>query len=465
MMKGNTMSNWTKNSVFYHIYPLGMCGAPQHNDETEPQHRIRKLLKWVNHLKAMNIGAVYFGPVFDSSNHGYDTRDFNRIDMRLGDDADFCELSDALHKAGIRIVVDGVFNHVGREFWAFRDVQQHGAESPYCGWFANLNFGGQSPMGDPFWYEGWEGHYELVKLNLRNPEVVEHILSAVGKWIDEYDIDGLRLDVAYCLDFDFLRTLSAYTRSKKPDFWLMGEVIHGDYSRFINPELLDSTTNYECYKGLYSSHNDKNYFEIAHSIARQFGNGGNGGIYNGIVTYNFVDNHDVTRIHSILRDKSHMENVYTLLFTMPGVPSIYYGSEFAIDGEKQNGSDAQLRPALDIEDFDCNTPLVRHISALAKMKRTLEPLADGVYEQIILKNKELAFRRICGHGEVFVTLNIDDCAVTHSLPCTDVLYDFESGEQFAPENGYVSVMTESCKSRVLGSEKMMEAYTNGLCSD
>lgn len=459
------MSNWTKNSVFYHIYPLGMCGAPPHNSEVEPQHRIRKLLDWVDHLSTMNIGAVYFGPVFDSSNHGYDTRDYNKIDMRLGTDADFAELCQKLHKNNIRVVVDGVFNHVGREFWAFSDILKHGASSAYCSWFANLNFGGPSPMNDPFWYEGWEGHYELVKLNLRNPEVVEHILSAVGSWIDKFDIDGLRLDVAYCLDFDFLRRLSAFVRSKKPDFWLMGEVIHGDYGRFINPELLDSTTNYECYKGIYSSHNDKNYFEIAHSIARQFGNGGNGGIYNGIVTYNFVDNHDVTRLHSVLRDKNHMENVYTLLFTMPGVPSVYYGSEFGIDGEKRNGSDAELRPELNLEDFDCDTPLIRHISALAKMKRTLTPLADGVYEQLVLKNKEYSFRRKNADGEVFVMLNIDEGTAVHTLDCSYTLYDLETGESFCAENGCVAVFTESCHSRVLGSEKMMGAIRNGLCGN
>ena len=458
------MSNWTKNSVFYHIYPLGACGAPMHNSETEPQHRILKLTDWIPHLKKMNIGAVYFGPIFDSSNHGYDTRDYNKIDLRLGSEEDFSKLSSSLHRAGIKVVVDGVFNHVGRDFWAFRDVRQKGSASPYCGWFANLNFGGSSPMGDSFMYEGWEGHYELVKLNLSNPEVTEHILSAVGGWIDKYDIDGLRLDVAYSLDFDFLRRLSAFVRSKKPDFWLMGEVIHGDYSRFINPELLDSTTNYECYKGIYSSHNDKNYFEIAHSIARQFGSGVGGGIYNGIITYNFVDNHDVTRIHSILHDKEHIYNVYTLLFTMPGVPSVYYGSEFAINGEKRSG-DAALRPELNISDFDNNSPLVRHIGALAAMKRTLTPLADGVYEQVILKNKEYVFKRRNADGEIFAVLNIEDGPVTHNIPCGYTLYDLETGESFKSENGAVLITTESRRSRVLGSENMMGAIQNGFCCD
>lgn len=456
---------WTNKASFYHIYPLGFCGAPPVNTEDSPSHRILKIAEIAAHLRKMNIGAVYLGPVFDSSTHGYDTRDYNKIDMRLGTQEDFSSVCRTLHDAGIKVIVDGVFNHVGRDFWAFRDVMEKGASSAYCSWFYNLNFGGPSPMGDPFWYEGWEGHFELVKLNLKNPEVCAHILAAVGDWIDKYDIDGLRLDVAYSLDFDFLNKLCSFARSKKPDFWLMGEVIHGDYSRYINENLLDSTTNYECYKGIYSSHNDKNYFEIAHSIARQFGNGGSGGIYNGIFTYNFVDNHDVTRIHSILRDKRHISNVYTLLFTMPGIPSVYYGSEFGIDGEKQNGSDAALRPALNIADYDQNCALVRHIGALAMMKKALSPLWSCVYEQVILKNKEFVFKRRNGDEELFVILNIDDSCAEHYIPCGYTLFDLETGEKFESDGGSVCVKTESCASRVLGCEKMMGELQNGFCSN
>ena len=227
-----------------------------------------------------------------------------------------------LHESGIRVVLDGVFNHVGREFWAFRDVQQNGRGSRYCGWFHNLSFGGGSPMGDPFWYDACEGHFNLVKLNLKNPEVVDHLLGAVGSWIQDFGIDGLRLDAADCVDPDFFRRLRSFCKEKKPDFWLMGEIIHGDYNRWAeDPEMLDSRQQtYECYKGIYSSHNDKNYFEIAYSLNRQFGDGG---IYKNIYTYNFVDNHDVNRLASVLRNPEHLENAYTLLFTMPGAPSVY----------------------------------------------------------------------------------------------------------------------------------------------
>ncbi len=263
--------NWVNESIFYHIYPLGFCGAPQQNGQDAPVNRIGKLSGWIPHLRELGVNALYIGPVFESSEHGYDTRDYYNIDRRLGSNEDFKRLCRELHENGIRVVLDGVFNHVGREFWAFQDVQKNGSASPYCGWFHNLNFGGGSPLGDPFWYEGWQGHYNLVKLNLRNPDVVSHLLGAVGMWIDEFGIDGLRLDAADCVDMDFFHQLRNYCKGRNPDFWLMGEIIHGDYNRWANPGALDSVTNYECRKGLYSSHNDKNYFEIAYSLNRQIG--------------------------------------------------------------------------------------------------------------------------------------------------------------------------------------------------
>ena len=185
------MSNWVNESVFYHIYPLGFCGAPEYNDGVQ-SYRLDKIVDWIPHLKELGINAVYLGPLFESSKHGYDTKDYYKVDARLGDNASFKHICEELHKNDIKIVLDGVFNHVGREFWAFKDVQENGQASQYCDWFQNLNFGGGSPMGDAFWYEGWSGCYDLVKLNLRNGNVVNHLLDAVGMWIDDFGIDGLR---------------------------------------------------------------------------------------------------------------------------------------------------------------------------------------------------------------------------------------------------------------------------------
>ena len=171
---------WFEESVFYQIYPLGFCGAPHENDgHTVP--RIRKVLEWIPHLQRLHISAVYFSPVFESDRHGYDTRDYRKIDCRLGTNEDFAEVCRALHANGIRVVLDGVFNHVGRGFWAFQDVLAHREGSRYRDWF-HLDFGGNSRYNDGLWYEGWEGHFELVKLNLNNPEVVDYLLGCVWTW-------------------------------------------------------------------------------------------------------------------------------------------------------------------------------------------------------------------------------------------------------------------------------------------
>lgn len=399
------IKDWQKESIFYHIYPLGFCGAPQFNNEGKVVNRIKKVIEWIPYLKSLGVNAIYFGPIFDSVEHGYDTNDYNLIDKRLGTNEDFKEVCNELHKNGIRIVLDGVFNHVGRDFWAFKDVQQNGQNSKYCGWFNNLNFGGQSPYGDPFSYEAWEGHFNLVKLNTRNREVIDYLLNAVGNWMDEYKIDGLRLDAADCIDDNFYRELHNYTKAKDECFWLMGEIIHGDYNRWANPDMLDSVTNYECYKGIYSSHNCKNYFEIAYSLNRQFGNGG---IYKWIYTYNFVDNHDVNRIGSTVTDKRYLDNIYSVLYTMPGVPSIYYGSEYGIEGMKANGSDAPIRPCLEIKDIDTNNELINHIKKLGKIRLENEALKYGEYEQVLVRNEQLVYKRFTGNQSVYILLNLAD---------------------------------------------------------
>ena len=333
-----------QNAIFYHIYPLGLCGAPRKNDFTsQPVPRLETLHEWIPHLREMNVNALYLGPVFKSTAHGYDTADFFRVDRRLGTNETLSRLSEALHQNEIRLVLDAVFHHVGRDFWAFRDLLQNGENSAYRHWFSGVDFSQRSPYNDPFAYDGWAGHFDLVKLNLHEPDVRQHIFDAIKLWVDEFQIDGLRLDVADKLDMDFLHSLSSYCHSLRPGFWLMGEVIHGDYNQWVNPQTLNSVTNYECYKGLYSSHVEKNFFEIAYSLSRQFGQEG---IYRGKLLYNFVDNHDVNRLASNLTNPAHLYTTYCLLFTMPGIPSIYYGSEWGMEGIRTDKDDSALRPHL-----------------------------------------------------------------------------------------------------------------------
>ena len=400
------MQNWIQEAVFYHIYPLSFCGAQQYQ-QAHTTHTILKLIDWIEHLKSMNITAIYLGPVFESYEHGYDTSDYRQIDHRLGSNEDFQKVCEALHKAGIRIVLDGVFNHVGRGFWAFKDVQEKKWDSPYKDWF-HISFDGNSCYDDGFWYEGWEGHFELVKLNLQNPAVVDYLMECVKYWIDEFDIDGLRLDVAYSLDHNFMRRLRSYTQELKPDFALIGEVLFGDYNIIVNDEMLHSCTNYECYKGLYSSFNCMNMFEIAHSLHRQFGSD-QWCIYRGKHLMTFVDNHDVTRLASILTNKKHIPLAYGLLMGMPGIPCLYYGSEWAEPGEKAPDNDYALRPC-----FEEPKPneLTEFIKKLIRVRQESDALCNGAYKNVVIQNHQLVFERCSEKERVIVAINAADYPYT-----------------------------------------------------
>lgn len=392
---------WFDQAVVYQIYPLGLCGAPSENDG-QRQARILRVLDWVEHIKACGADTVLFNPVFESDRHGYDTRDYNQIDCRLGSSEDFAKVCDALHAAGLRVMLDGVFNHVGRGFWAFRDVCEKKWDSAYKDWF-HISFDGNTGYNDGFWYEGWEGHQELVKLNLQNPEVVRHQFDAIQSWVERFGIDGLRLDVAYCLSPEYLKQLRSFTQSLKPDFVLMGETLHGDYKQWMNPEMCHSVTNYECYKGLYSSFNSMNLFEIGHSLARQFGPE-EWTLYKGAHLLAFLDNHDVTRIASILQEPQHLRPAYGLLFGMPGVPALYYGSEWGIQGQKGQGSDAELRPAIEQPQ---ENELTQWIAQLAEAHKNSEALCWGSYRNVLLTNRQIIFERRSEHQRVLVAVNAD----------------------------------------------------------
>ena len=423
--------SWEKNALFYQIYPLGLCGAPWENPGGEPVSRIRKIHDWIPHLKKMHVNAIYFSPLWESGTHGYDTHDYTQLDRRLGTNADFAQLCDALHANGIRVVIDGVFNHVGRGFFAFQDVLKNGQNSPYCSWFCNLWFGGSNRFGDPFSYESWHGCEELVKLNLKNNDVVNYLENAILGWMDQFHIDGIRFDAADCIDHDFFRRIRHTIKQKNPECWLMGELIHGNYAQFANPDMLDSSTNYECWKGIWSSHNDKNYFEINYAMNRQKD------IYPNLQLYNFADNHDVARLATQLRDRRHLPLVYALLYAMPGIPSVYYGSEFGIEGEKQQGSDANLRPALDIAQMHPESnPLTQFLCRLGAAYAQKEALHTGSFQTVEVRNQQLVFRRGENDSAVYCVLNLSDAPSGLPLPIGgDDWYDLLTGEPVAATGG------------------------------
>ena len=408
---------WYEEAVFYHIYPLGLTGAPTENSYEKQERRLNAVVPWISHIKEIGCNALYIGPLFESVGHGYETTDYKKLDSRLGTNADLKNFVSECHRQGIRVILDGVFNHTGRDFFAFQDLKCNRENSPYKDWFYNVNFWGNNEYNDGFSYDNWGGYNLLVKLNQKNPAVRDYICDVVRFWVKEFDIDGIRLDAADVLDFDYMKALRHVANEVKPDFWLMGEVIHGDYSRWVNEGTLHSVTNYQLHKALYSGHNDHNYFEIAHTVRRLYEMGGNRP--DGLKLYNFVDNHDVERIYTKLNNKAHFTPVHILLYTLPGIPSVYYGSEFGIEGRKEYGSDASLRPALNLSDFaDAveKNPCTRLIAALGSVHQKVKALSCGDYKELTLTTKQYAFSRNYNGISVLITVNNDDGDFTMTLP-------------------------------------------------
>lgn len=428
---------WYDEAVFYHIYPLGLTGAPKQNDYGEPVHRLNTLLPWVDHIKEIGGSALYIGPLFESVGHGYETTDYKKLDSRLGTNEDLTAFVAYCHEQGIKVIFDGVFNHTGRDFFAFKDIQANRENSQYKDWYCNVNFWGNNEYNDGFSYDNWGGYNLLVKLNQKNPAVVNYICDVIRFWVSEFDVDGIRLDAADVLDFDFMKALRRTANEVKPDFWLMGEVIHGDYSRWVNGETLHSVTNYTLHKALYSGHNDHNYFEIAHTV-RRLQNMGT------LKLYNFVDNHDVERIYTKLTNKAHFAPVHVLLYTLPGVPSIYYGSEFGIEGRKEYGSDDSLRPALNIEDYKDSVktnPCTALIAALGKVRQAVPALSYGSYDELMLTNRQFAYARDLDGTRVIVSVNNDDAPAGMHLAagnCTAYIGAL-SGEKVSVQDGHINI--------------------------
>ena len=267
--------------------------------------------------------------------------------------------------------------------------------------------------------------------------MVAHLFDCIRGWVEEFDIDGLRLDVAYMLDRDFLRRLHDFCQGLKPDFFLVGEMLHGDYNQLVNDQMLHSATNYECYKGLYSSFNSMNMFEIGHSLLRQFGPE-NWTLYKGKHLLNFVDNHDVTRVASILTNPEHLPLIYGILFAMPGIPCIYYGSEWGTEGVKQQGSDANLRPCFDGPIFN---DLTQQIAAMAQAHRDSSALCYGDYTSLVLTNRQIIFQRRCDTERVIVAVNADSQSYVAHFDAqsgqgkdliTGQLHDFGGGSTLPP---------------------------------
>ena len=355
------------------------------------------------YLREMGVDYLYLNPIFEAhSNHRYNTADYLNVDPLLGTNEEFKEFVANCHARGQHVIVDGVFNHVGRDFFAFQDLKANRENARYKDWFCDVNFWGNNEYNDGFSYGNWGGFNLLVKLNQRNPEVQNYHFDTIRFWVDEFDIDGIRLDAADVLDFDFMRGLRRVANEVKPEFWLMGEVIHGDYSRWANPEMLHSVTNYELHKGLWSGHNDHNYFEIAHTMRRLQG------LCHDTRLYNFSDNHDVERLPNKLRNREHIRHIAILVYTLWGIPSIYYGSEFGIEGKKEWGSDWPLRPCLELADYtdaEKTNPVTSIYAALGRLKAECPELSWGEFKELTLTTQSYAYARVLDGKAVVAVYN------------------------------------------------------------
>lgn len=404
------MSEWLPGRVLYHLHSLGAAGAPASNpdvDAPDPSGRGLQILSgWLDHVAALGCGGVLLTPIFVSRTHGYDTVDAFRIDQRLGSESDFVAFAEDCHRRDLKVILDGVFNHVGRDFGPFRDVLTQGEASAYTDWF-RLDF--DRDDGDGFGYRTFEGHRELVALNHHSGAVLEWAADVAGHWLDR-GADGWRLDAAYAIPSVFLASLTGRVHHRHPRTFLFGEMIHGDYARFVADTGLDSVTQYELYKAIWSSLNDANFFELAWALKRH------PSFATGFGPVTFVGNHDVTRLASHLLDPAHIALALAILFTTPGVPCVYYGDELAWRGVKEDrpGGDDAIRPSLpdsaEPASAEQAATLVLHQRLIA-LRRAHPWLSQADLEVLEVSNHRITYKVTAGSNAMVAALALNAASV------------------------------------------------------
>jgi len=395
--------DWVRHAIWWHVYPLGFVGAfPADNPPTSAEHRLTRIVDWLDHAVELGASGIALGPVFASRTHGYDTTDHYRIDPRLGDDADFDRLVDEARRRGLRVLLDGVFNHVGTDFARYRAAIDSD-DSDAANWF----------VGRPGKFRNFEGHGDLITLNHRNPAVVDYVVDVMSHWLGR-GVDGWRLDAAYAVPETFWAEVLPRVRHAHPQAWFVAEVIHGDYAAFIEGSGVDSVTQYELWKAIWSSLNDSNFHELDWAMQRH------NGFLDAFAPLTFVGNHDVTRIASQLLRPEHLGHALVLLFTVGGVPTVYAGDEFAYRGVKEDraGGDDAVRPEFgstptDLDDSARDTlNLHRYLIGL---RRRHPWLFEARTAALHLENRVLVYETRHRDDALIVALNLDDSAATLSV--------------------------------------------------
>jgi glycosidase len=383
--------------VLWHVYPLGFVSA-ERTAQQEVRHRLPQVAAWLDYVIELGANGLQLGPVFASETHGYDTVDHFTIDPRLGDEGDFDALAAAARERGVRLVLDGVFNHVGRSFPRFQEASADPG-SPAARWFRR--------QGDD--WGTFEGHGALVALNHEEPEVLDHVVAVMRHWLDR-GAAGWRLDAAYAVPPRFWRAVADAVHDSHPDAWLLGEVLHGDYAAFVRESGLDSVTQYELWKAIWSALNDRNLFELAHALRRH------ATMLETFVPTTFLGNHDVTRIASRLTDAALLEHAVTVLLTVPGHPTVYAGDEQAFTGVKEDraGGDDAVRPPFPATPAGLSPlgePTLRLHQRLIGLRRRHPWLVNGVLSVERLENELLVYR-VANRGTpdqvLTVVLNLTD---------------------------------------------------------
>lgn len=391
---------WVDHLIGWHVYPLGFVGAPARLESQEVSHRLAHLGAWLDHAVALGCSSLALGPVFSSASHGYDTLDYFTIDPRLGDDDDFDHLLQAAHARGLSVLLDGVFNHVSRRNRIVQDAQSAGPDSDagcMVRWCAGR-------------LDVFEGHSDLVALNHDNPAVREHVTRIMNYWCGR-GVDGWRLDAAYSVNPEFWAAVLPSVREKYPDVWIFGEVIHGDYASIVRASGMDSVTQYELWKGIWSSIESRNFFELDHALGRH------NEFSDAFTPMTFVGNHDVTRIASrVGQDGAVLATA--ILATIGGIPLIYYGDELAYRGVKEErfGGDDDIRPVFpaspaDLSNLGADT--LRAHQSLLGLRRRHPWLVDARTESLDLTNERYVYRTgVPGVEPLIVELDVrDGCSV------------------------------------------------------